>query len=186
MSIVYTYDKDGYHVGQTVCQPNPRKPGEYLLPANSTTIDPGTAPQDKVMKFDGTLWVAEDIPAPIVPTPTQEELELQLTYNEYGVVLKEISGTTVVDRDQADVDSETDTAAWTVLRNQRTGLIFEVEWMKARHEDETTLSLTTTLTGTEHTELLEYIQDLRAITDSVTDPVTWLAIPAWPTKPTFV
>lgn len=184
MSIAYTHDDNGYYVGQTTCQPNPRKVGEFLLPANSTSVDPGSIPQDKLAKWDGSAWVQENVPAPAAPT--QEELEAQLTYNEYYVALKEISGETVVDRLQATIDSETETAAWAILRGQRTGLINEVEWMKARHDDETALSMATTLTGAEHTELIQYIQDLRDITNGITDPVVWLATPTWTTKPTFV
>lgn len=65
----------------------------------------------------------------------------------------------------------------------RNGMINSCEWMKARHQDELALSLTTTLTSAQYTQLLQYIQALRVCMDpGITDPTKIV----WPTKPSFV
>ena len=47
------------------------------------------------------------------------------------------------------------------LRGQRGARISAVLWLRERHLDEQTLSLPTTLTGTQYTALLAYLQALR-------------------------
>jgi hypothetical protein len=70
-----------------------------------------------------------------------------------------------------------------LARSQRAGLINTCEWMRARHLDEIALSLTPTLTSTQYTQLLQYIQALRAcINSTITNP----AAIVWPAAPTFV
>lgn len=62
MSIAYTYNEDGIFVGQTTCQPNPRSPGNFLIPGSATTVDPGEAAEGKVKKWNGTSWDEIDDP----------------------------------------------------------------------------------------------------------------------------
>lgn len=70
-----------------------------------------------------------------------------------------------------------------MAKAMRSGLINEYEWMRSRHSDELALSLSTTLTSTQHTQLLQYIQALRTCMDpGITDPTKIV----WPTKPSFL
>ena len=65
---------------------------------------------------------------------------------------------------------------------KRSGMIYTCEWMRSRHQDEIALSLSTTLTAPQYTELLQYIQALRACCNGITDPTKIV----WPTKPSFI
>lgn len=66
---------------------------------------------------------------------------------------------------------------------KRTGLINGCEWMRSRHNDEEALGLHTTLTSAQYTQLLQYIQALRACMDpNITDPTKVV----WPVKPSFI
>ena len=64
----------------------------------------------------------------------------------------------------------------------RSAMISSCEWMRSRHQDEIALSLTTTLTAPQYTQLLQYIQALRACCNGITDPTKIV----WPTKPSFI
>jgi hypothetical protein len=62
MKTAYSYNKDnGAFVGTTKAQKNPRREGEYLLPANSTFIPPPSYGVDEIPIFDGDSWsITED------------------------------------------------------------------------------------------------------------------------------
>jgi hypothetical protein len=72
-------------------------------------------------------------------------------------------------------------ALW-VAKSRRNGMLSSLDWMRTRHQDETALGLTTTLTGAQYTQLLQYIQALRACMD----PSVPAASVVWPAKPSFV
>jgi Phage tail assembly chaperone protein len=65
---------------------------------------------------------------------------------------------------------------------KRNFLIQSCEWMRFRHSDEKALSLSTTLSDAQYTQLLTYIQALRACMNGVTDATTIV----WPTAPSFI
>ena len=70
-----------------------------------------------------------------------------------------------------------------IAKSKRNGMIVAVEWMRSRHQDELALGLATTLTAPQYTQLLQYIQALRACMDpGITDPTKVV----WPAKPPFV
>ena len=53
---VYTYDGEtGLHAGITTAKEDPQSPGSYLIPANSTEIQPST-PAGSVAVWNGTSW----------------------------------------------------------------------------------------------------------------------------------
>lgn len=59
----YSISPDGYFAGETVAHPDQMKPGSYLLPAFATFNAPPSAP-GKVAKWNGSMWVLVDPPAP--------------------------------------------------------------------------------------------------------------------------
>lgn len=64
---------------------------------------------------------------------------------------------------------------WKVVRVDRDQKIANMEWKVSRHQQEIALSYETTLSDTEYSELLTYIQALRDIPQTQTDPfnIVW-------------
>lgn len=52
--IVYAYnaENDNVFTGEHVCQPNPKRPGEFLTPSNYSETDPGKIPPNKNAFYD--------------------------------------------------------------------------------------------------------------------------------------
>lgn len=70
---VYSYDKQsGIFVGTTVADEDPKRPGNYLIPAQSTLIKPPFVPEDKIAKWDNNVWVLVDKP-PRELTPEEKD-----------------------------------------------------------------------------------------------------------------
>lgn len=49
---VYHYDLQGYSQGSSEANPNPLEPGQWLVPANATLIEPPTPGEGQVAQFD--------------------------------------------------------------------------------------------------------------------------------------
>ena len=91
--IAYRYDSNGLYIGVIPCQLDPRATKEageevYLLPANSTTIEPPKEKEGYSIMWDGEAWEYVEIPKPPAPLePTPEEIterklaELDAQYN---------------------------------------------------------------------------------------------------------
>ena len=60
--VIYNYDKNGHYNGASNAQLNPRKSGEYLMPANSTKEAPPSVGPNKIAKYDGSSWSEVDSP----------------------------------------------------------------------------------------------------------------------------
>lgn len=77
----FQFDKDGYYSKTVDCQLDPRASelagrDVYLLPGNSTFSEPLPEKPGFKVKFTGTAWEYEEIPAePEDPEPTPEELK---------------------------------------------------------------------------------------------------------------
>jgi hypothetical protein len=53
----YHYDPEyKYFLCELDAHPSPRVPGEYLISANATTLEPPEAPDGFICVFDGTSW----------------------------------------------------------------------------------------------------------------------------------
>lgn len=53
---VYNYNKNGFYTGSSDANPNPKSPGDFLLPAMATFIEPPESKKDKARVFNGTEW----------------------------------------------------------------------------------------------------------------------------------
>jgi len=77
----YQYDKDGYYSKTVECQLDPRASAAagqsiYLLPGYATFTEPLPEKPGYKVKFTGSAWEYEEIPAvPEAPEPTPEELK---------------------------------------------------------------------------------------------------------------
>lgn len=76
--IAYKYDNDGYYACEIIIQPDPLQVDNYLLPKNSTLIQPEFQ-AGKKCKWNGTEWTYEDIDyasinAAILAKKTEEAL----------------------------------------------------------------------------------------------------------------
>ena len=79
----FQFDKDGYYSKTITCQLDPRASAlsggdVWLLPANSTFLEPLPEKSGFKVKFNGSAWEYEEIPPlPEPPEPTPEELKQQ-------------------------------------------------------------------------------------------------------------
>ena len=79
----YKYDSDFYYIGEQECQADPiasKREGHivYLLPANCTWEEPLEDKEGFRIKWNGSVWVYEEIPVPPAPEPpTLDEVKEQ-------------------------------------------------------------------------------------------------------------
>lgn len=74
---VYKYDINGYVIGEVECQVDPKATAVYgrtiyLIPANSTELEPLPEKEGYKVKFTAGKWIYELLPS---PAPTEEELK---------------------------------------------------------------------------------------------------------------
>ncbi len=100
---VYSYDKvSGIYVGNTIADEDPKRPGNYLLPAQTTSMKPPTIDEDKLAKWNNNAWVLVDKP-PRELTPEEKDRK------------KYVAPSTME-----------------LLRNERNKRLDNVEWMLSR------------------------------------------------------
>ncbi len=69
--IAYSYDRESMlYVGETICQPNPMRLGEHLIPANATKVKPSGLSNPK---WDGCKWIEHVVEVEPEPPETGEE-----------------------------------------------------------------------------------------------------------------
>jgi hypothetical protein len=111
--IAYRYDNNGLFIGTIPCQLDPRASKEageevYLLPANSTLVEPPKAKEGYNIVWDGEAWEYVEIPKPPTPPePTPEEIieqkiaQLDAQYNSDKAIL-------VSQYTEADIDGDSE------------------------------------------------------------------------------
>lgn len=77
--IAYGFDRfSGEYTGTVNAWEDQLDPGNYLLPANATFLEPPEPLSGKYVSFNGTAWTQVDIPTPPAPPtpppPTADEL----------------------------------------------------------------------------------------------------------------
>jgi hypothetical protein len=109
--IAYRYDSNGLCIGTIPCQLDPRATKEagkeiYLIPANSTTIEPPKAKEGYNIVWNGKAWEYVEIPKPPTPPePTPEEIieqkiaQLDAQYNSDKAILMSQYTEAMVDDD---------------------------------------------------------------------------------------
>ena len=114
--IAYRYDNNGLYIGTIPCQLDPRATKEagkdiYLIPANSTLIEPPQAKEGYNIIWNGESWEYAEIPKPPTPpAPTPEEIieqkltQLDTQYNSDKAVL-------MSQYTEADIDGDEDLKA---------------------------------------------------------------------------
>lgn len=55
------------YLGQSPANESPREPGVYILPANSTSVEPPVARDGFVPVWGGSNWQVEPFPVPLEP-----------------------------------------------------------------------------------------------------------------------
>jgi hypothetical protein len=53
---VHHYDTRGLYLGSSDADPSPLEPGEFLIPARATSIEPPEFPDGKTALWDGAGW----------------------------------------------------------------------------------------------------------------------------------
>lgn len=73
--IYYNYNEDGYYKSSREARKNPLEKDVYLLPAYATFKKPLEEQEGKSVKWNGEIWIYEDMPEEVKEAePTQEEL----------------------------------------------------------------------------------------------------------------
>lgn len=69
---IYNYDAEtGQYIGVSSADADPLQPGNWLIPANATTIEPLAPSDGKTVNFENGVWVYKDIPPPPQPAPPE-------------------------------------------------------------------------------------------------------------------
>jgi hypothetical protein len=78
---IYHYNEEGLFIREGYADPDPLRPGHWLIPAFATTIEPPIPGENQLVRFVNGTWVIEDIPLPPEleqePEPTPDELKRQ-------------------------------------------------------------------------------------------------------------
>lgn len=94
--IVYLYNgKDNAFNGAYTCQPSPLEPGKFIVPVQSTLVEPPAFnAENDICTWNGTAWVLTTIPVeptPIPPTPALPTIpdvtavQIRLELNRVGL-----------------------------------------------------------------------------------------------------
>jgi len=88
---VYSYHPaTGLYVGTDVAFTDPLTPGEYLIPASATPIEPPTPGEGELVRWNGSEWVKEPIPViepEPAPEPTEEQKAAEARAQRNGLLL---------------------------------------------------------------------------------------------------
>lgn len=93
----YSFDKNGYYVGEVICQRDQVNKGKFLLPGHATFKSPPSPGQDQEAKWDGSKWAlvvsrekkaADDAAAnpPLPPDPQIVAIENQMKSQRVGAI----------------------------------------------------------------------------------------------------
>lgn len=96
MQLYHYHPETGVYVGESVADENPKRPGDYLLPAFSTTIAPPAVNSGERAHWNGA-WLVEPIPEeePETPPVIDGNPEALLAYATFIKNTKEYGGITV-------------------------------------------------------------------------------------------
>lgn len=59
---VYSYNEDGYYIGETIAYESPLEPGVFLIPAQATEVEPPAATIGCWPRYLDGQWVLVEIP----------------------------------------------------------------------------------------------------------------------------
>jgi hypothetical protein len=79
MKTVIQLTADGYYSGLVTAHESPLEPGVYHYPANSVDAPQPNIPANHLAKWANGQWAYEEIVPYVVPKPTVEALQAQLT-----------------------------------------------------------------------------------------------------------
>lgn len=129
--IAYGYEPiTGEYTGEVNAWASPLEPGEFLLPALATFVEPPATQEGKFRKWNGSAWVYEDIPQPPLPVaPTTEFLSAEVRSERNGLLV----ASDFTQLPDVPIDS-VNKAEWAVYRQalrdvpQQVGFPQEVTW----------------------------------------------------------
>ena len=89
---IYHYNKrTAAYVGSTEAAPNPLEPGQFLIPANATPVEPPEAVEGKVARWNGQAWELTDqvtlVPDDLEPGPPvfpEDPIDGQIVWSTDG------------------------------------------------------------------------------------------------------
>jgi len=58
----FSFDTDGFYVGEVNRQKSPLEPGVWLLPASSTDVQPPECQENEKAMWDGSEWIIVSLP----------------------------------------------------------------------------------------------------------------------------
>lgn len=72
---IYNYHPETFeYTGESLADPNPLEPGQFLIPAHATTVPPLEAKPGNTINFENGVWVYKEIPPPEpIPEPIKPD-----------------------------------------------------------------------------------------------------------------
>lgn len=90
MKHAYCYDADGVFTGAEVAQESPLEPGVYLMPAQSTAVEPPLTEDGYHAVWTGETWDTRPVPVEpnvdelTLPDPDPDQIEREFALRESG------------------------------------------------------------------------------------------------------
>ena len=178
----YRYNPDTLEYEHPViCQPNPARPGEFLIPPSATELEPPSAGDHKVAVFqpDSNNWIVK---------PDFRDSEYWLPDGSHHKIEKigEILPENALDK-QPPPPPPTPEEEYQEMIRQRNLMLDKSDWTVIRHKDQLELGIPTTLSEAAYKSTLQWRQQLRDMPATFSQPktkaMTKAAQPRWTWPP---
>ena len=152
----YRYNPDTLEYEHPViCQPNPARPGEFLIPPSATEMEPPSTKEHEIAVFqpDSNLWTIQ---------PDYRETEYWLPDGSHHKI-EQIGETLPEDAldKQPLPPPPTQEEQFQEIIQQRNQMLDDSDWTVIRHKDQLELGWPTTLSDTAYKTTLQWRQQLR-------------------------
>ena len=179
----YRYNPDTLEYEHPVtCQPNPARPGEFLIPPSATELEPPSAEEHEIAVFqpDSNQWT-------IQPDYRGTEYWLPDGSDHKIEQIGEVPPKNALDK-QPPPPPLTLEERFQEMKLQRERVLNDSDFLVLRHQDQVNLGIPTDITDNEFRDILLWRQELRDMTKTTkckgksSMTVFWL----WPTIPEVI
>lgn len=159
----YRYDPETFEYQHPVlCQPNPARPGEFLIPPSATDLKPPKANQHEAVVFqkETNEWVIK---------PDYRDTEYWLADGSHHTItnIGETLPAAALDSDPTLIEPD----AFQTMKTERDFLLTQSDWIITRQADQQALGMTpTTLSDEGYQQTLKWRQALRDMVEHPTQP----------------
>ena len=163
----YRYNPDTLEYEHPVtCQPNPARPGEFLIPPYATELEPPGTGENEIAVFqpESKTWTTK---------PDYRGTEYWLPDGTHHKIeqIGEVPPDNALDK-QPPPPPPTPEEQFQEMKQQQNRMLNDSDWTVIRHKDQLELGLTTTLSDTAYKATLQWRQQLRDMPETFSQSKT--------------